>query len=291
LQPTYNLQIRAAPRRGGIRLSLVSTGVRRFACVLLCAGALSAATPAGELHPAQINSAYYRGQQVKLTLDGLMSAKSTARLGPWVLGTRLKDGRPHDSRKNLYVVFPGVQYHNDAWPDYDLNSVINSLPDTEESLEWDVYFALVLDPSVQDDFRDERDLVLAGQASFQPADLIEFDDIPASNFLRAAMKIDGMAGLARFRHKNGMLPRVAILPAGFAIRATVKPVEVVPNTEYQVPSTTQVPNTEYPTASAGNQPPSTGKQEPSTLLAAPKTERKAPTCHSGPDFRVCNYQR
>jgi hypothetical protein len=271
-------------------LTLVSTGVRRFACVLLCAGALSAATPTGDGRPSQISSAYYRGQQVKLTLDGPMTAKGTARLGPWILGTRLKDGHPHDSRKNLYVVFPGVQYHSDASPDYDLNCIVNTLPESEESLEWDVYLAIVLDPSVQDDFRDERDLVLAGQASFQPADLIEFEDIPASNFLHAALKIDGMAGLARFRHKNGMLPRVAIFPAGFAIRATVQPIEEVPSTEYRVLDEKQIPDTVYP-ISAEKQVPSTGKQEPSAVNQVTGSEPKAPVCHSGPDFRVCNYGR
>lgn len=268
---------------------LISTGVRRFACVLLCAGAVSAATPTGDSRPTQISSAYYRGQQVKLTLEGLMTAKGTARLGPWVLGARLKDGRPHDSRKNLYIIFPGVQYHNDASPNYDLNCVINSLPESEEPLEWDVYFALVLDPNMQDDFRDERDLVLAGQASFQPADLTEFDDIPAGNFLRAAMKIDGMSGLNRFRHKNGMLPRVAILPAGFAIRATVQAVEV-PSTEQKVPSTEyRVPSAEQPTAGT-EQPVSAAERSNSTTdHSVPASKQRQPTCHSGPDFRVCKY--
>lgn len=260
----------------------IPTGVRRFACVLLCAGTVSAATPTGEPRPVQISSAYYHGQQVKLTLDGLMSTKSTARLGPWVLGARLQDGRPHDNRKNLYVVFPGVQYHNDGWPDYDLNCVVNSLPVGDEPVEWDVYFALVLDPSVQDDFRDENDLVLAGQASFRPADLMEFQDVPASLFLRTRMKIDSLTGLAKFRHKNGMLPRVAILPAGFAIRATVQSMEAVPSTEYRVSNEKKISDVEYREA---------GEREvPGTVYRTPSAERKA-VCHSGPDYRICNYEQ
>ena len=205
---------------------LVTTGVRRFACLVLCAGALSAATPTGESRPAQINSAYYRGQPASVTLEGPMSPKATARLGPWILGARLKDSRPHDRRKNLYVVVPGTQYHNELWPDYDLTCIVNTLPESDEPVEWDVYFALVLDPDIQEDFRDERDLVLAGQASFHPADLLDFEDIPASRFLRVGLKIDDIPGLARFRHKNGLLPRVAILPAGFAIRARVVATEL-----------------------------------------------------------------
>ena len=274
---------------------LVSTGVRRFACVLLFVGTVSAAAPTGESHPAQISHAYYRGQQLKMTLDGVMTAKSTARLGPWVLGAKLKDGQPHDSRKNLYVVFPGQQYHSDAAPEYDLTCLVNYLPDNEEPQDWDVYFALVLDPSVQNDFRDERDLVLGGQASFRPADLMEFDDIPAANFLRSAMKIDGMAGLSRFRHKNGMLPRVAIIAAHFAIRAAVRP-EEVPSTQNAVPST------EYRASGEEEAAPSTGDSVPSANVVVPastvvnsdgprpSTPRKAPTCHSGPDFRICSYQ-
>jgi len=268
----------------------VPTGVRRFACVLLCAGTVSAATPTGEPRPVQIGAAYYHGQQVKLTLDGLMTTKSTARLGPWVLGARLKDSRPHDSRKNLYVVFPGVQYHNDGWPDYDLNCIVNSLPVGDEPVEWDVYFALVLDPSVQEDFRDESDLVLAGQASFRPADLMEFQDVPANLFLRTRMKIDSLTGLAKFRHKNGMLPRVAILPAGFAIRATVESMEAAPSTEYRVSSDQTVPSTEYRVPSSAPQPQLVKQPVSGTAQAAP-TSKKSPVCHSGPDFRICNYEQ
>jgi hypothetical protein len=88
-------------------------------------------------------------------------------------------------------------------------------------MEFDVYYALLLDPRLRIDVKSERELLLATQEDFVPGDLFEFDDLPSADFLRSVMQIGAVSDLRRFRKRNGALPRVAIVPAGFALRAAV----------------------------------------------------------------------
>jgi hypothetical protein len=188
---------------------------------LLLAAIVYAAGP--DTGRIQIDSAYYRGEAVRFKVVEASNHKAQLRVGPWLLGVRAADSKPRDRRRNLYLVFPGRQHHAAGWPDYDHNCVLSDLPATEEPVEWDVYWAVVLDPTLHEDFRSERELVLAAQSNFFSPDLLEFNDLPAEGFLRAQMKVRSLGDLARFRRKDGTLPRLLITSAGYAVRGSSEP--------------------------------------------------------------------
>lgn len=146
-------------------------------------------------------------------------------LGPWQFGSHVPDPKPRDRRLNLYLVAPGKQHAAEGRDEFDHNDVINAIPEDGKPAEWDVYWAIVLDPKLKADLRNEHDLLAQAQRRFIPNDLFEFDDIPGHQFLRAFLKIDSLAGLEKHRGRNRSLPRLIIVPAGFAVRATVKPPE------------------------------------------------------------------
>ncbi len=100
--------------------------------------------------------------------------------------------------------------------------MVSAVPLKKTAAEWDLYWAIVLDPALRDDLRNERDLLVAEQSSFMPGDLFEFNDIPGRSFLRNLLKIDSLSGLARYRRKNDSLPRLIIVPSGFGVRGTVE---------------------------------------------------------------------
>jgi hypothetical protein len=189
-------------------------------CGLLLAGIVYAA--AGETGRIQIDSAYYQGESVPFMLLEAASRRQQLRVGPWLLGVSAADPKPRDRRLNLYVVLPGSQHRNPRWPDYDHNCVLSGLPVTEEPVEWDVFWAVVLDPDLHQDFRSEQELVLAAQSGFFPPDLLEFNDLPAEGFIRVQMKVRSLGDLMRFRRRDGTLPRLLIIPAGFAVRGSVE---------------------------------------------------------------------
>ena len=98
----------------------------------------------------------------------------------------------------------------------------------EKTEELDVYWAVVLDPNFNRDLRDEIELLVAAQQEFTPGDLFELDDIPGAAFLRQVLKINSIAGLDPYRRKNGALPHLIVVPAGFAIEAEG---QLVPTTD------------------------------------------------------------
>lgn len=181
----------------------------------LCAGMLLAAAPAPDSRT--LEAVYLDGEAARLVLA---DAPKPVTVGPWRLGPRITDTKPRDKRLNLYLVAPGTQYHLDGSEDYDHNAIINALPAPGKSREYDVYWALVLDPRLKTDFRNERDLLLAAQVTFVPGDLFEFDDIPADYLMRTYLKVASLEDLAKFRKRDGTLPGVIIVPAGFAITAS-----------------------------------------------------------------------
>ncbi len=209
-----------ARRRNVLRLP--PTNWRYMACGLLLVAIVYAAGPvdSGRL---QIDSAYHAGERVPFTVLEPGNRNAQLRVGPWLLGVRADDPKPRDRRRNLYVVFPGTLHRSPGWPDFDHNCVLSDLPASAEPVEWDVYWAVVLDPTLQEDFRSEQALVLADQSSFIPPDLLEFSDIPAAGFLRAQMKVRSLGDLARYRRKDGTLPRLLITPAGYAVRGSTEP--------------------------------------------------------------------
>jgi hypothetical protein len=91
---------------------------------------------------------------------------------------------------------------------------------------WDVYWALVLDPALKLDFTGERELLLAAQEEFLPDQIATLEDLPAVGFLRTYLHIDSLAGLDSYRREDGTLPRVIMVPAGMAVRASVTGLDV-----------------------------------------------------------------
>jgi hypothetical protein len=154
-----------------------------------------------------------------------------------VLGGLSSDHRPKDHRPNLYVVTPGLQQRTGKGPEeLSFNLVLNSLPASAQPVEWDVYWAIVLDPALrppldtvpvsdnqllsgQQDITSERELILATQDGFVPGEQFEFHQIPGATMLRECLHIDSLAGLNQFRSSDGSLPRLLIVPSGRVIRA------------------------------------------------------------------------
>jgi hypothetical protein len=147
-----------------------------------------------------------------------------ARLGPWDLGERLSPDRetPTDKRLNLYVVVPGGQYHSASHPEYDHNLVINKYPVDHKSREWDIFWCLELDPSLPADLRSEHDLLQAAHQRFKPPATFALRQVPASAVMAERLSVTKVDDLKRFRHRDGSFPRMLIVPAHLAVRATAE---------------------------------------------------------------------
>ena len=171
-------------------------------------------------------SAYYESTIVNFVPEGSGNHRVAA-LGPWNFGQRLNQDKPLDKRLNLYVVLPGSQYRSVSRPEYDHNLVVNSLTH-EKAREWDIYWCLVLDPKVGENLRSEHELLAAAQQSFYPADLFDLEDVPAREVLVEKTDVQIYEDLRRYRHKDGTLPRILILPARLAVRATAEQPEEKP---------------------------------------------------------------
>jgi len=171
-------------------------------------------------NPAKPLIAYYESANVLLAAEE-GNSRQLASLGPWVFGPRLQEGKPLDKRFNLYVLIPGKQYRSPVSPEYDHTLIVNALTH-DNPREWDIFWCLALDPKLREDFHNEKDLILAAQQTFKPADLFDLEDIPARNVLADGFGVRTLADMRRYRHKDGSMPRLLILPARFAIRATVE---------------------------------------------------------------------
>jgi hypothetical protein len=149
-----------------------------------------------------------------------------ASFGPWNLGERLSLSKPQDNRLNLYLVIPGRQYRSATRPEFDHNRVVNKYTVDGKVREWDIFWCFVLDPSLNADLRSEGDLLMAAHQTFHPADLYDVTDIPGYAVMAEKFGINSMADLRHFRRKDGSLPRLLILPAGLAVRATAEQQDV-----------------------------------------------------------------
>jgi hypothetical protein len=200
--------------------------LRRTILVSMLAATLCAAEP--EATP-QINRAYLEGQLLSIQFAQPQGKRErTFMLGPWRFGAKVvmpakgAADKPHDKRLNLYIVAPGSQNDSAGADDFDHTVIINAKPQVDGAeTEFDVYYAVVLDPRLKMDDKSESELILSAQEEFMPGDLFEFDDLPSADFLSAVMQIESVGDLRRFRKRNGAFPRVAIVPAGFALRAAV----------------------------------------------------------------------
>ena len=165
-------------------------------------------------------SVYHDGDDLIFTPEAAGTRK-VASIGPWNLGTRLGDDyKPADKRLNLYVVVPGTQYRTPDKTEYDHNLVINKYTVDGKARDWDVFWCLILDPALRPDLRSERELLMAKHQTFRPATLFDFKDIPSHAIMAERLGIKSMADLKQYRLKDGSLPRLLILPARLAVRAT-----------------------------------------------------------------------
>lgn len=175
-----------------------------------------------------MSSAYFDGRTVNFTVTPAADARRSQLLGPWDFGERAADPKPRDRRLNVYLVCPGRQHRLEGWEDYDHNLLVNALSAEGVTGEWDVYYAIVLDPALREDLRRERQMLLAAQSRFVPGDLYELDDAPGAAFLRLFLHMETLEDLAPYRRRDGSLPRLILVRAGFAVHATAASPEPPP---------------------------------------------------------------
>lgn len=163
-----------------------------------------------------LDKAYFAGRLVKFHSVPSVSHGHALVVGPWNLGEKITPGN-NDFRPNLYFVSPGKLHRADGHPDFDHNEVLSALP--EEVSNFDVYWVMVLDPTVGEEFTSEQQIIMATQKTFTPPTGFTFDQIPSAGFLRTFLKVKDLAGLEKFNRPDGDLPRVAVIPARFTVRA------------------------------------------------------------------------
>lgn len=173
-----------------------------------------ASAPAREVHEA-----YFQGETVPFRAERDNLIRRSFTIGPWRFGRRFA-AKPRDGRLNLYVLSPGSQYSVDGATPFGFNCLINALPKSGTQAEWDVYWAVVLDPALTTEFRSEQDLLLATQAEFPPAEDYTPQVAPGREVLRRYLHVTDTSDLDRYRRKSGELPRVLIVPAHIVLRAS-----------------------------------------------------------------------
>ncbi len=196
----------------------------RVVCVVLCASTLAGTAHGASGSPADATSAsqhsrqvYYDGKLVQMTV---VPGREDFKIGPWRISAQVQRDRPKDGHPNLYVAAPGTQYATSGAEQYSHNEVVSVVSQKPDPREWDVYFAIVLDPGLHEDFRSEQQLIIATQDDFQPAADFNFDDIPGAVFLRENLGIDSLDGLELYRRSDGKLPRLIIVPSKVTLKAS-----------------------------------------------------------------------
>jgi hypothetical protein len=164
---------------------------------------------------------YHDGAHILFTPE-LTGSRHLAKFGPWDLGERLSssDDQPRDKRLNLYVVLPGGQYRSPEHPEYNHTLVVNKYTVDGKPREWDIFWCLVLDPGLRVDLRSERELLVAAHQRFHTDGNFQIRQVPAYAVMAEKLSVTTAEGLERFRHKDGSLPRLLIVPAHLALRAT-----------------------------------------------------------------------
>ena len=204
---------------------MVYRHVRTVSAVLLAAAGIAGALSMREV--VKPFSVYHDGDDLIFTPEPAGTRK-LASIGPWNLGERVSDDKPlDDKRLNLYVVVPGVQYRAQGKAQYDHNLVINKYTVDGKPRDWDIFWCLILDPALRPDIRSERELLLAKHHTFRPPASYDFKDVPSRTIMAERLGVKSMADLKRFRTKDGSLPRMLILPAKVAVRATAEIPDVI----------------------------------------------------------------
>ncbi|HLY98284.1 MAG TPA: hypothetical protein VKT33_04380 [Candidatus Angelobacter sp.] len=200
---------------------MLAVNVRALVTVALLSAMLAFSDPAPE--PVKPFSVFHEGAEVPFAPEPSGPGHPVS-LGPWMLGYPLAEAKPLDKRLNLYVTVPGKQYHSAIHPEYDHTLIINTLAE-DKPREWDVYWCFILDPSFQTDLLNEHDLLMAAQETFHPADLFDVEDIPGRVLMAEKMDVHSLPDLRQYRRRDGTLPRILIIPARLALRATAAALE------------------------------------------------------------------
>jgi hypothetical protein len=170
----------------------------------------------------QVNEAFFAGRAVKFQSPPEGKASRALLVGPWNLGEKVSPGN-NDLRPNLYFVFPGTQHRAEGRPDFDNNAVLSAVP--KDASNFDVYWVVALDPTVDQDFTSEQQIIMATQSTFNLPENFPFEQIPSAGFLRTFLKVNDIAGLQRFSRPDGELPRVAIVPAKVTVKALAEEID------------------------------------------------------------------
>lgn len=187
----------------------------------VCVAAVALAQPYVAPSPAHdVREAYFQGQIVPFQAERDTLLQRSFVIGPWRFGHRLRE-KPRDGRLNLYVVSPGSQFEVDGGSPYTFNCIVNALPKRAGAhVEWDVYWAIALDPSLTREIRDEHDLLMATQMEFETPEDFKIQDAPGHEVLRRYLRIASVGDLDQFRRKSGHLPRMLIVPAHIVLKAS-----------------------------------------------------------------------
>lgn len=214
----------------------MTSRAEKLARVLVCASVavvsaarLNASEPASAAasEPVSTRPVFFDGRPVDLAFARVRRAKAF-KFGPWTLDAHVSHDKPRDPHPNLYIVAPGDQYTSEQAPTFNHTEIISTIPVKVEPREWDVYWAIVLDPALQDTFHSERQLLLAAQNGFRVQPDFDLDSMPGITFLREFLHVQTVDDLDRFRRPDGTLPQVVIVPAGVSIRATAVDPEAPP---------------------------------------------------------------
>lgn len=179
-------------------------------------------------NPVGTRPVYFNGRVVDLAFARARRVKTAFRFGPWELDAHASHEKPRDPHPNLYIVAPGHQYTSAVDPSFDHTEIISTMPVKPEPREWDVYWAIVLDPTLKQSFHSERQLLLATQSGFGVTDNFDLNSIPGIAFLRQFLKVQTLNDLDRFRLPDGTLPRLIIVPAGVSFKASAIDPEAPP---------------------------------------------------------------
>jgi hypothetical protein len=177
--------------------------------------------PARSVRP--IRNAFYADQELQVA-PVVESGARNFNYGPWTIGSLVPDDKASDRRFNLYIIVPGAQHQLPPPGDEFNHSVLINSDDApgDRPTEWDVFWVAVLDPSLNGEIKEERELLLLGQSYFLPGDLYDVEDAPGHDLLRQ-LSLTSLGDLAKFRRSDGALPRVVLLSAGAAVRMNVAP--------------------------------------------------------------------
>jgi hypothetical protein len=202
--------------------------------VLGAAGLNASAAAPGQPSPdtsVSTRPVFFDGRPVQLVFARVRHPKAAFKFGPWELEAYVSRDKPRDPHPNLYIVAPGDQYTSEQTPAFDHTEIISTLPVKTEQREWDVYWAVVLDPALRETFHSERQLILATQNGFSVPTDFDLEQVPGIAFLRQFLKVQTLEDMERFQRPDGTLPRLIIVPAGLSIKATAVDPEAPPDEE------------------------------------------------------------